>query len=142
MWLDHACPILFLFTVPFNILDKKLTEGDIAKVLDLIHTYGYKWIEIGLQLGFVTSELDTIKSMQSLLMSSPTSFLRELLSRWVQWPTEDHPIKPTLRALCTALRTSLVGLGSLACKVEANFTIGKLYAVHGPGRLITCSIMQ
>ena len=51
-------------------------------------------------------------------MGAPTSFLQELLSQWVQWPTASHPTKPTLEALCGALRSSLVGLGSLADKVN------------------------
>ena len=51
-------------------------------------------------------------------MSAPASFLRELLSQWVQWPTADHPTKPTLGALCETLRSSPVGLGSLAEKVD------------------------
>ena len=46
------------------------------------------------------------------------SYLQELLSQWVQWPTTDHPKHPTVTALCAALRSSLVGLGSLADKVE------------------------
>jgi hypothetical protein len=56
--------------------------------------------------------------MLTLLTGAPVSYLQELLSQWVQWPTTDHPNHPTLRALCTALRSSLVGLGSLAKEVE------------------------
>jgi hypothetical protein len=44
----------------------------------------------------------------------PVSYLQELLSQWVQWPTEEHQNNPTLGAL----RSSLVGLGGLAEKVE------------------------
>ena len=47
-------------------------------------------------------------------MGAPISYLQELLSQWLQWPTDSHPTKPTLEALCTALQSSLVGLGSLA----------------------------
>ena len=56
--------------------------------------------------------------MLKLLVGAPVSYLQELLSQWVQWPTEKHQNNPTLGALCTALRNSLVGLGSLAEKVE------------------------
>lgn len=52
------------------------------------------------------------------IMAGPTSFLTELLSQWVQWPTEKHPVKPTLNALCMTLRSSPVGLRSLANQVE------------------------
>ena len=80
-----------------------------------------KWNPIGLSLGFTTPELNTISCMITLLTGAPVSYLQELLSQWVQWPTTDHPNHPTVRALCTALRSSLVGLGSLAQIVENEF---------------------
>ena len=81
---------------------------------------------IGLGLEFTQPELNQISSNPSLFMSAPTSFLTELLSQWVQWLTVDHPTKPTLRALCETLRSSLVGLGSLAEKVEREMKFGKV----------------
>ena len=63
-------------------------------------------------------ELRTISSMSRLFIGAPVSYLQELLSQWLQWPTDSHPSKPTLEALCAALRSSLVGLGSLAEKVN------------------------
>jgi hypothetical protein len=80
-----------------------------------------KWNEIGLGLGFVQPELNQISSNPSLFMHGPASFLRTLLSQWVQWPTKEHPTKPTPKALSEALRGSLVGLGSLAEQVEREF---------------------
>ena len=109
-------------------LDVKLTEKDVVKLLKLIVTSSSKWEIIGLVLGFVPLELETIRSMPYLFMSAPTSYLKELLSRWIQWPTLSHPTKPTLRVLCTSLRSSIVGLGSLADEVEREMkqnTIGK-----------------
>ena len=95
-----------------------LTEEDMHKLINLIHKFSSKWYYIGLGLGFIPPELDSISSNPTLLSSAPDSYLTELLSQWIQWPTEDHPTKPTLRALCKALRNSSVGLGSLADKVE------------------------
>ena len=104
-------------------LDVKLTEQEVAKLLELIHTSSsHKWDMIGLKIGFTFSELENIRSIPMLLLSAPTSYLKELLSRWVRWPSPIHPTKPTLRALCTSLRSSLVGLGSLADKVEREMT--------------------
>ena len=103
-------------------LDLKLTKREFSKLLELIHTFSSKWELIGVLLGFAPSELENIKSMPSLFMSAPTSFLKELLSRWIQWPTLSHPTKPTLRVLCTSLRSSLVGLGRLADEVEREIT--------------------
>ena len=95
-----------------------LTERDIATLLNLMHKFSYKWNEIGLGLGFVQSELTLISSNPLLLISAPASYLRMLLSQWVQWPTKEHCTKPTLKALCEALRGSLVGLGRLAKQIE------------------------
>ena len=84
----------------------------------LLQSYSYKWNPIGLNLGFTPHELCTISCMVTLVTGAPVSYLQELLCRWVHWPTADHPNHPTVRALCAALRSSLVGLGSLAKEVE------------------------
>ena len=95
-----------------------LTQEDMRKLINLIHNFSSKWYYIGLGLGFISPELDNISSNPMLLSSAPDSYLTKLLSQWVQWPTKYHPTKPTLRALCEALHSSPVGLGSLADKVE------------------------
>ena len=98
--------------------DKVLTDQDLTKLLELIHNYSYKWDMIATSLGFLPAEVNSIRGMPMLFMSAPTSYLKEILNRWVQWPTDDHPTRPTLRVLCTSLRSSMVGLGALADKVE------------------------
>ena len=111
--------ILLLYSTALSApTERVLTERDIATLLNLMHNFSDKWNEIGLGLEFVQSELTLISSNPSLFMSSPASFLRTLLSQWVQWPTKEHPTKPTLEALCEALRGPLVGLASLAEQVE------------------------
>ena len=96
----------------------KLSERDLVHLMRLLQSYSYKWNPIGLSLGFIQHELNIIFGMPKLLVGAPVSYLQELLSQWVQWPTEGHQNNPTLGALCTALRSSLVGLGSLAEEVE------------------------
>ena len=98
--------------------EQVLTEGDVVTLMKLVHNFSDKWHDIGLGLEFAPSELNQISSNLSLFMSAPASFLTQLLSQWVQWPTVTHPTKPTLGALCETLRSSPVGLGSLAEKVE------------------------
>ena len=95
-----------------------LSERDIVELLKLLQTYSYKWREIGLTLGFLPQELNTIFSMSNLFVGAPVSYLQEILCQWIQWPTANHPNRPTLETLCAVLRSSLVGLGSLADKVE------------------------
>ena len=101
------------------VSEQVLTDRDVGTLLNLIHNFSDKWDRIGLGLGFLQPELNQIVNNPLLFMlGAPASFLRELLSQWVQWPTVNHPIQPTLRALCEALRSSLVGLGCLAKEVE------------------------
>ena len=110
-----------------------MSEKDLAHLMRLLQSYSYKWNPIGLSLGFTAHELSNISCMVTLLTGAPVSYLQELLSQWVQWPTADHPSHPTLGALCTALRSSLVGLGSLAEEVEKEMkqcTTGKLVSPH------------
>ena len=113
-------------------LDVKLTEKDVDKLLELIYsaTFGSKWELIGLLLGFAPSELENI--IESMLNSTHTYYrnLKDLLSRWVQWPNKNHPTRPTLRALCTSLRSSIIGLGIKADKVEREM---KPQAITGKG---------
>ena len=96
----------------------KLSEKDLVHLMRLLWSYSDKWEMIGLCLRFIQRELNIISGMLKLLLGAPVSYLQELLSQWVQWPTEEHQKNPTLGALCTALRSSLVGLGSLAEDVE------------------------
>ena len=109
------------FTVPnaaAKSSEQTLTEKEVVTLLNLLHNHSDKWFEIGLELGFAPSELNLIRSMPILLNDAPVCYLTKLLSQWVQWPTAEHPTKPTVGMLCKALRTSLVGLGSLADKVQ------------------------
>lgn len=88
-------------------------------LLEQLHDYSDKWFNIGLKLGFTEPHLKQIRSMPLLFMSgAPTSFMTEMLSQFVQWPTDKYSSKPTLGLLCSALRSSLVGLGSQAKIVE------------------------
>ena len=111
----------------------KLNEKDLVHLMRLLRNYSTKWDMIGLSLGFIQPELNTISDMPKLFAGATVSYLQELLSQWVQWPTADHPYDPTLGALCTALRSCLVGLGALAKEVEKEMkqcTTGKLISPH------------
>ena len=103
--------ILFLSLSLLEESEITLGKRDLAYLLRLLQSYSYKWNLIGLSLGFTPHELYTISSKVTLLTGAPVSYLQELLSQWVQWPTTDHPTHPTVRALCTALRSSPISLG-------------------------------
>jgi hypothetical protein len=110
---------MFFYSIALSVPPERvLTERDITTLLNLMSNFSNKWHEIGLGLGFVPSELRQFSSKPPLFMHAPTSFLIRLLKQWVQWPTRKHPTKPTLTALCEALRGRLAGLGNLAEQVE------------------------
>ena len=88
-----------------------LTKQDLPAILKLIGNFESKWNEIGEGLGFTQPELNQIRSY------APCCWAK-LLSEWVQWPTVNHSKQPTLETLCEVLRSSPVGLGSLAEVVE------------------------
>ena len=95
-----------------------LHEEDVRLLMTLMQSFSDRWRDIGMELGFTQPELNQIGKNPMLLTTAPKSFMTELLSQWVQWPTKDHPKVPTLGALCDTLRSSLVRLGSLAETVE------------------------
>ena len=114
--------------------EQLLTEQNITVLMRLMHNFSDKWRTIGMELGFTLAELNQINSKPLLLITAPTSYLTELLSQWVEWPTVNHPTKPTLEALCETLRSSVVGLGSLAEKVEREMKC------HMIGKILICSM--
>ena len=121
---------MYFFTAVASAAERTLTENDIVALLNLMHDFSDKWYDIGLGLGFVPAELNQIRSKPSLFMEAPVSFLTQLLSQWIQWPTVRHHLKPTVRLLCETLHSSRIGLGVLAEKVEAEMkpsTTSKVY---------------
>ena len=95
-----------------------LNDRHVSALLQVMHNHSLKWRKIGLALGFTEPELQDIESKPALLITAPFSYLEDLMSQWIQWPTDDHESEPTLEKLCTALKSSLVGLGRLAKEVE------------------------
>lgn len=106
---------VFLSTVANELI---LTERHLTVLLNVLRNHSPAWSDIGVALGFTNLELNVISSAPSLFTTAPVSYLTRLLSQWVQWPTTDHPTKPTLGVLCAALRGAVVGLGSLSKKIE------------------------
>ena len=51
--------------------------------------HAVKWREIGVHLGFFGRELDNIQAKPLLLSAAPDSWLREMLSIWLEWSPGD-----------------------------------------------------
>ena len=52
--------------------------------------YADKWLDLGAELGFKHTELTIIEKSPALfLQSPPKSYLRKMLSQWLQWGPGD-----------------------------------------------------
>jgi len=80
-----------------------LGEGDLPNLLDLLRRAIPHWRNVGVYLGFHSSELDIISRMPLLIPEGPPGFFREMLSQWLKWAPPKHPA-PTVLNLASALR--------------------------------------
>ena len=68
-----------------------LTERHFPDLFHQLKIHAAKWREIGFCLGFFSGELDRIQASPTLLMDAPFSYLRSVLSQWMQWiPGDDR----------------------------------------------------
>ena len=92
--------------------EKRLAESDLPRLLSKLGSHAYKWRDIGIHLGFQEGELKNIDAKPLLLHDSPKSWLREMLSEWLQWaPGDDRKSSTfaTLETLINALNKSELG---------------------------------
>ena len=95
--------------------DRRLTESDIPQLMEKLAPHAAKWSLLGIALGFKPNELDLIAAKPRLFYGAPTTYLAEMLCEWVQWsPETDNTKYATIADLKQALRSQLVGLGTLS----------------------------
>lgn len=101
-----------------------INESHLGIILELLAPFAYKWKKIGIALGFTLSELQVIDTAKPpLYFGTPNSWLREMLSMWVQWTPETlHGKYSTLEDLVKALKSEIVELAGVAEKVEEAIT--------------------
>ena len=67
----------------------RLKQLDHSAIYYKLENYAYAWRDIGRALGFTENEMKMIESNDSLLRESPKSYLREMLSQWLEWDCGD-----------------------------------------------------
>ena len=87
-----------------------------ATLYEQLSLHATKWREIGTHLGFHQEELDTIESKPLLLREAPKSWLREMLSEWLEWAPGDGRGNATLSLLKVAVKKS--GLARTALSLQ------------------------
>ena len=86
---------------------------DLIKVYNALKPGRVKWYFIGLELGLMASDLDSIKSQ---FHENPEECLRESLKKFL----EKRDPKPTWKLIVKALESDSVDFGALAEKVGQN----------------------
>ena len=119
---------MFSLYVYFFVVD----ITDLVRVLTVLkdnHFPDNRWDDLGLQLGIIQTELETIREDKQ----DSKDCLKECLSRWLHqnYDTEQYG-KPTMESLAAALRR--MGLRAVASKVAQNLT--KIPAQHGQFLLV------
>ena len=108
-----------------------LTEKDLLSLLQQLTKYADRWRDIGTHLGFLRGELDNIQGTPLLMATAPTSWLRAMLSQWLQWAPGDGRGSTnfaTLEGLKDAVR--LAGLAATAEDLTLQgIQTGESYAV-------------
>ena len=97
-----------------------LRDSHHTKIYAVLKDHAADWRDIGSALGFSEGELNNIQSDQNLLTQSPPmSFLRKMLSQWLQWTPGDGRGSEgyaTRESLVAALLKA--NLGQLAEKIK------------------------
>ena len=113
-----------LFSVGFHHLEYLYDSTGEGRLSDRDHRHIYyklelqasRWRDIGSALGFLEGEMENIQSNPMLLTQSPPkSWLREMLTQWLQWAPGDGRGSSGF-ATRSSLRAALlkVNLGQLA----------------------------
>jgi hypothetical protein len=104
--------LLWLGSVSIDNVAKRLAESDMTTLLGRLDGRAHQWRDIATHLGFRQTELDNIQARALLLQGSPQSWLRAMLSEWLEWAPNDSRGSSsfaTLQALKDALNKSGVG---------------------------------
>jgi len=99
--------------------------------MSILKSAAAKWQQIGLELGFLSSELTIIERKPMLLQEGDTDYFREMLTQWLKWAPPNNPW-PTLEALSSALQNA--GEESLA------YSLRELYLGQS-GKFVVCTIL-
>ena len=72
------------------IVETRLSANDYAAIYYKLESYAARWRDIGTALGFSEGEMNNIQTNPMLLtQSAPKSFLREMLTQWLEWAPGD-----------------------------------------------------
>ena len=105
--------------------DSRLTESHLPQLDLQLKYHASQWRDIGTYLGFRQSELDNVQARVLLLQGAPHSYLRAMLSEWLQWAPGDSRGSTlssgcTLKTLRSALRKCDLGETASSLSLDNN----------------------
>ena len=101
-----------IFTYSKNRL---LTEHDLPDLLKELRKHAAKWRDIGTYLRFHPGELDNIQVRPTDLTTAPESWLRAMLTEWLQRAPDDTRGSSSIELLTLALNQC-----GIVAKLELN----------------------
>ena len=69
--------------------ETRLSEDDHYSIYTKLAPHADKWRDIGRELGFKEGEMNIIENVPKLMMQAPRSWLRQMLTQWLQWAPRD-----------------------------------------------------
>ena len=112
-----------------KITEYYFTQDDLSVILLILEKHAPQWREIGAGLKFTEYELDNIENMPLLLSSAPKSWLRTMLSKWLQWVPGDNRGSTSFATL-EALKGALSEAGLAATANDLGKIFEQKLAVH------------
>ena len=106
--------IAFQSTCANTANDTPLTTDHIADLAELLVPYASEWRSIGTALKFKPQDLNNIEACRSL-----KDRMLKLIDDWIL-KKHEHTLPPTAKNIESILKSQLVGLGEVACKLRAN----------------------
>lgn len=94
--------------------DVQCNSSHFSHLYNQLSIHAAEWREIGTHLGFTQDELKTISFMPFELMEAPKSWLRTMLSQWLQWAPGDRR-KSKQYATLEALKTAVCKTNAVLC---------------------------
>ena len=107
--------VILLHSSSQHTLGTRLKKQHLTQLYGQLSGHASKWRDIGIYLKFLSNELDIIEAKPRLYHEGTEGFLREMLSKWLEWAPGDRQGSEqyaTLEALKIAV--SSAGLGTSA----------------------------
>ena len=70
-------------------VSREYQDKDLPVLYEKLIQHSSKWRDIGMFLGFSPGELDDIQERPPLYGTAPKSWLRAMLTEWLQWAPRD-----------------------------------------------------